>query len=173
MRTRVFQIGAMLSGHLGLLFDRVGALYYRVKSALIWSNIYQAKPDLNQLLQDPLVNAELRQAWYESRPHAPEVGRGNPGSRKHEQGGFIYWNRRTNRLEIQRVSAGRRDGLADLPPVPPPGREMVGSFHTHPNTLAEGYGSDPSPADRNFTRNLSKVPEIIETHDGRKTIPYP
>jgi len=52
-------------------------------------------------------------------------------------------------------------------------RELVGGFHTHPNTAAEGYAADPSLADRAFTRTVSQVPEIIETHEGRKTITYP
>jgi hypothetical protein len=63
--------------------------------------------------------------------------------------------------------------LSGTPSPDTPQRELVGSFHTHPNTQAEGYIADPSPSDRAFVRMTSHVPEIIETHEGRKTIAYP
>lgn len=165
-------LGKRLRASVMLGMDKLRALYYRTKSAAVRSAVYRTRPTLKNLLGDPLVNAELWQAWYESNPHALEVPRGQGGSLKREQGGFIYWNHLTGRLEIDRLPPGSRDGLAGLP-AGAPGRELVGGFHTHPNTTAEGYGPDPSPADRHFTRSVSRVPELIETHAGRKTIEFP
>jgi hypothetical protein len=71
------------------------------------------------------------------------------------------------------MPAGSRDSLPGSPPPSAPDEELVAGFHTHPNTIAEGYAADPGPLDRHFTRNVSRVPEIIETHDGRKIVPYP
>lgn len=133
---------------------------------------YVTKPTLDELLKDPFVDAELKKAWTESNPNAPEVKQGDPGSTKHEQGGGIYWNKKTGELKTQRVAAGTRDGNAGAP-AGSGDWEKVAEFHTHPNTSGEGYTADPSPADRKYVKNTSKVPEIIETHDGRKTIPYP
>jgi hypothetical protein len=134
---------------------------------------YTSRPTLDDLLRDVDVDIALKQAWQASNPNAPHVSRGQPGSLKQEQGGFIYWNKSTGALEIERLPAGSRDGLSGMPSSDTPQRELVGSFHTHPNTEAEGYVADPSPTDRAFVRTISHVPEIIETHEGRKTIPYP
>lgn len=134
---------------------------------------YPNKPTLADLLSDPTVDSELKKAWRESNPNAPDVPKGQPGSTKMEQGGGIYWNKNTGELKIQRTSAGTRDGTSGAPASIGPDWEKVGEFHTHPNKGSEGYSADPSPADRNYVKNNSKVPEIIETHEGRKTIPYP
>lgn len=164
---------AALSGILGLLSDKVAGVFYSIKSELVSSNQYKTKPNLSDLLSDPKVDAELREAWYESNPHAAEVPSGQAGSKKKEQGGFIYWNKKSGHLEVERFPAGKRDGITSIPPVRNTAdRELVGAFHSHPNKSSEGYSSSPSPADRAFTKQ-SKVPHIIESHDGRKTIPYP
>lgn len=137
------------------------------------SKKYPSKPTLDDLLKDPLVDAELKKAWQESNPNAPDVPKDQPGSTKKEQGGGIYWNKKTGELKIQRTPAGTRDGTSGAPASIGSDWEKVGEFHTHPNKASEGYTADPSPADRNYVKNTSKVPEIIETHEGRKTIPYP
>ncbi len=155
-------------------WDKIREWFFRLRARLTASRRYAARPGLSELLDDPRVHAELRLAWYASNPNAPDVRIGQPGSPKREHGGFIYWDPRSGRLIVQRVKAGSRDGLP--PGLPPPASadlELVGSFHTHPNTVSEGYVSDPSPADRTFTRDVSRVPEIVETHEGRKSIPYP
>ncbi|MEE4378435.1 MAG: hypothetical protein V2J55_13140 [Candidatus Competibacteraceae bacterium] len=137
------------------------------------SKKYKTKPTLDDLLKDPLVDAELQKAWKESNPNAPEVKKGQPGSKKKEQGGGIFWNKTSGELTVVRTPAGTRDGTSGAPASIGGDWEKVGEFHTHPNTSAEGYSADPSPADRNYVKNGSKVPEIIETHEGRKSIPYP
>jgi hypothetical protein len=119
---------------------------------------------------DAYVRAELRRAWFESLPHAPAVPKGHSGSQKREQGGFIYWASEAKRLRIERLPPGSRDELPGVPLAAQAGLLLVASFHTHPNTVAEGYAPDPSPADRYYAKHISKVPELIETHDGRKVI---
>lgn len=93
---------------------------------------YAHPPTLDDLLRDAEVDAALKQAWHESNPHASGVTRGLPGSLKQEQGGFIYWNRTTGELEIERLPPGSRDGLQGTPAANTAERELVGSFHTHP-----------------------------------------
>lgn len=137
---------------------------------------YKARPTLDDMLKDPTVDAALKKAWQESNSDAKDVPLGQPGSTKQEQGGWIVWNKETGHVEIIRVPAGTRDGLGTMLSTRPPDndkQEVIGWFHTHPNTSAEGYVSDPSPGDRGFQNGYAKVPGIIETHDGRKTIPYP
>ena len=134
------------------------------------------KPTLAQVMADPYVDSELKRAWSDSKPDAPNVRRGQPGSTKQEQGGWIIWNKSTGKLEIVRVGAGTRDGLGTIVgtrPADNKDQEVVAWFHTHPNKASEGYGSGPSPGDIGWQNREAKVPGIIETHDGRKTIPYP
>jgi RHS repeat-associated protein len=129
-----------------------------------------AAPTFQQLLNNPQVNEALRRAWEDSNPNAPPVLAGRPGSLKREQGGWILWNGVTRQIVIVRVPAGRRDGLPEIGSSPAGAGEItLAWFHTHPNTRAEGYSADASPADIAFTRSVG-VPGIIETHEGRKTI---
>ena len=159
-----------------MLRDKIRALYLQIWSAVLRSRRYEAKPTPAQMLNDPLIDAALRRAWYESCPHAPEVPRGEPGSRKLEQGGWIVWNKRTGRLRVLRVLPGIRDGLATILGTRPPDidhEEVVAWFHTHPNTMTEGYSPEPSPSDIAFARQTARAPGLVETHDGRRIIPYP
>ena len=99
---------------------------------------YKTKPTLDELLADPEVDAELKKAWKESNPDAPDVPQGTPGSLKQEQGGGIYWNKKTGELEIQRTPPGNRDGTSGAPASIGPDYEKVAEFHTHPNKASEG-----------------------------------
>jgi hypothetical protein len=137
---------------------------------------YKTKPTLPEVLSDPYMDKELKKAWNDSNPNALEVPQGQPGSTKHEQGGWIVWKKRTGRLEVIRVPEGDRDGLGPIVgtrPADNADQEVIAWFHTHPNTTAEGYGHDPSPSDIGWQNAEAKVPGIIETHEGKKTIPYP
>lgn len=137
---------------------------------------YNHAPTLAEINNDPSVSAALQKAWTESNPNAPEVPRGKPGSIKVEQGGWIIWNKRTMQLEVQRVGSGTRDSLGPIVGTRPPDnadQQVVGWFHTHPNTDREDYVSDPSPGDMGWQNHEAKVPGIIKTHDCRKSIPYP
>ncbi|MDH6243210.1 hypothetical protein M2432_000839 [Mycobacterium sp. OTB74] len=115
-------------------------------------------------------------AWNESNPNAREVHRGQPGSTKHEQGGWILVDPTTGKRSVKRVPRGSRDGLGPIVgtrPTDSATQRVVAWFHTHPNTDAEGYGSGPSPADIAWQNAEAKVPGIILTHDGTKFIPFP
>src|SRR5207237_645242 len=136
---------------------------------LFRSHVYRTKPNLNALVSDPLVRAELRRAWYESNPGAPEVRYDASGSIKREQGGWIVRRKQTGRLSVLRVPAGGRDVLRTIlgtRPTDDAAQEVVGWFHTHPNTLNEGYSSEPGFGDIRFTHAEAKAPGIVETHDG-------
>jgi len=137
---------------------------------------YATPPTLADITSDPYVDAELKRAFEDSNPNAPDVPNGSPGSQKHEQGGWVVWNKNTGELEVVRVPPGDRDGLGTIVgtrPADNADQQTVGWFHTHPNKASEGYGSGPSPGDTGFQNGEAKVPGIIETHDGQKTIPYP
>jgi type VI secretion system secreted protein VgrG len=141
-----------------------------------FSRFYKTAPTAAQLVTDPRVDHDLKQAWTDSRPNAAEVPRGTPGSVKQEQGGWIVWDKKTGHVSTTRVPAGTRDGLGTIAgtrPADNADQQVVGWFHTHPNTGAEGYGSGPSPADVGWQKAYGKAPGIIETHDGRQVIPYP
>jgi hypothetical protein len=160
---------------LPVALDKFKALFHRARASLLRSRRYAAKPTPTDLLDDPLVSAALRQASYESNPHALEVSWGQQGSRKREQGGWIVWNKRTGRLRVVRVAPGERDGLASIVGTRPQNtaeQEVVAWFHTHPNTITEGYSPEPSPSDLFFTRETAKAPGLVETHEGRKIIVY-
>ena len=140
------------------------------------SRVYKKQPTLADITSDPLVDFELKKAWNESNPNAPQVPNGTAGSTKQEQGGWIVWNKKTGKLEVQRVPAGTRDGLGTIVgtrPADTADQQVVSWFHTHPNVAAEGYTSGPSPGDTAWQAAEAKVPGVIETHDGRKTIPHP
>src|SRR5712692_4002263 len=56
---------------------------------------YKTKPSVDDILKDPHVDSELKKAWKESNPNAPEIPAGQPGSTKKEQGGWIIWNKKS------------------------------------------------------------------------------
>jgi hypothetical protein len=95
----------------------------------------------------------------------PEVKRGmiqakndsNFGSaEKHEEGGLILKDKNGN-LSTQAWPAGETDRL--IPPSHPDGgvgdKEIVGSYHTHPN-IGSDYRQEPSQADINWVVNNPK-----------------
>ncbi len=74
------------------------------------------------------------------------------------------------------MPAGSRDGLATMAGTRPPEsdkQQVVGWFRTSPNTPAEGYGGGRSPADVGWQNAHGKCAGIVETQQGRQTIPYP
>lgn len=90
--------------------------------------------------------------------------------------GGLFGIIKTERVEIESVPGGTRNGLATISGTRPEDtsdRQVVGWFHTHPNKNSEGYRTGPSIGDLRFTHVEARVPGIIETHDGRITIPYP
>lgn len=142
---------------------------------LIARAVYKTQPTFPDILGGSDVDGALKKAWTDSKPEAPSVPPGDPPSLKQEQGGWIVWNKESGAVRVIRVAAGTRDGLATIMGTRPAenGDKVVAWFHTHPNKAEEGYSSEPSGGDLGFTTGTAKVPGIIETHDGRKTIPYP
>ena len=128
-------------------------------------------PLLQMALKDSGVSSSLSQAWQDSNPDAPSVLRGHSGSLKLEQGGWIVGS--LGKFKVIRVAAGTRDSLATIQGTRPSG-VVVGWFHTHPNTVAEGYApTSPSAGDIGFTRQEAKVPGVVIHHNGMFLIPYP
>ena len=124
-------------------------------------------PPIGSIAADPTVSAEIERAWNESNPNAPDVPRGSPGSLKHEQGGWIIWNCKTNAYRVERwPQSAERAGINPSPrPAVNPPECLVGHFHTHPNKTVEGYVDGPSPADQAATTNL-KLPGVVRSHGG-------
>jgi hypothetical protein len=91
-------------------------------------------------------------------PNAPAVQRGQLGSIKQEQGGWIvkndnpWWKFWADNYSIERFPAGTRDSIN--PTVRPV--NAVGVFHGHSNTRVEGYSPDPSQADISRTQNTAR-----------------
>ncbi len=123
--------------------------------------------------KDPKVAGDMNQAWNESNPNAPDVPRGQPGSLKQEQGGWVTKGWLSGDYDTIRVPSGTRDSL-NLGAKPVGlfcGCSTVGWFHTHPNTIMEGYSPYPSPQDVSATRSL-RIPGVIKTHVGDQYL-YP
>jgi hypothetical protein len=127
-------------------------------------------------MKDPEVQQGLNQAWNDSDPNAPSVPYGQPGSLKHEQGGWIIkwlWSD----YDMIRVGPGTRDSLPTINGTRPTCIflcSVEGWFHTHPNWNSEGYdGYKASPGDIGFTQSEAQVPGVIMTHQKPVYIPYP
>lgn len=89
---------------------------------------------------------------------ASDVG----GNQPTEQGGFILHDRTTGELLVERVPAGGRDSIR-FPLCPEGtrhGQEILGTFHTHPNTGA-GWVQEPSPQDIKLSK---RYPETMGPH---------
>jgi len=118
-------------------------------------------PTADQLAKNPKVIGALKEA----------LKRGL--ERRLEHGGWIYWNRLTNRLftiiKQPTVDPLNVSGEADRwdrvflghPPTPPAGTEIVGSFHVH----LEAIG--PSGDFDNWAADQFKTPGIHMTSAGR------
>jgi proteasome lid subunit RPN8/RPN11 len=98
----------------------------------------------SQLLNNPLVRSALKQAWRESNPGSAEC---------HEEGGFILRDTKGN-LSIMRWARGTQNTIT----LPLHSRckigekDIVASFHTHPNTGGT-FLQEPSETDRRAVRD--------------------
>jgi hypothetical protein len=117
-------------------------------------------PTALELLNDPVVQQALDQAWIDSQSHDP--------SQRHEEGGWIYMDTTTGQLTIQRVPSGERAELDIGDPPLVAGSIVVGIFHTHPNPTAEGWDPGPSDADKAVHAQLG-LPGLIRADDGIHT----
>jgi RHS repeat-associated protein len=128
-------------------------------------------PTIPHIESDPTVLAAFDAAWTASNPYSPPVPRGQGGSAKVEQGGWIIWNNKTCKYRIiTRPPVPDREHIDLMPrPVTKAPEIVVATYHTHPNTPAEGYPSaGASGRDKIFTDTISLVPAIMITHEGLK-----
>lgn len=96
-----------------------------------------------EVLNDRTIRTALSQAWQDSGPGV----RGG-----HEEGGFILRDN-SGQLLVERWGKGEQDTII-LPPhrnCRVGGRDIVASFHTHPNTGSD-YLQEPSETDRRAVR---------------------
>ncbi len=97
-----------------------------------------------EILNNPLVCAELKQAWEDSKP-------GVTGG--HEEGGFILKDSAGN-FSVVRWSVGNQNSI--ILPAHPKCKigkgAIVASFHTHPNTGGD-YLQEPSETDKCAVRD--------------------
>ncbi len=154
--------GAWLSAIIGGSVGAAGAHHFssaadglEPSSALPTAAASENRPELEAIANDPRIRPEIDKAWAESNPYGS-------GTAKQERGFWILRDSDTQALTVQQFpSNGTRDSLM---PGPMPDRS-VSFFHTHPNTSAEGYLQEPSPADVRFA-NSRGIPGIIRSHDG-------
>lgn len=106
---------------------------------------------------DDGVMQHFNDLWRQSSPHAMNVPSMSSGkllpmatiqSRKHEYGCWVIRNTGTSALRWHDWPVGRRDESTPPNANIGPNEEVIGEFHTHPNTGEEGYDKGPSQADR-------------------------
>lgn len=97
-----------------------------------------------RLLRDPTVRLAFRRAWEDSQPGTTEA---------HEEGGFIVRDSAGN-LTMVRWSRGEQNSILMRPhPNCKIGnKDIVATFHTHPNTGAD-YQQEPSETDKRAVRD--------------------
>jgi hypothetical protein len=96
------------------------------------------------ILTHAVVLAELKWAWHDSHP-------GIRGG--HEEGGFILQDAAGN-ISVDRWPKGAQDTII-VPPRPNckiGGKDILASFHTHPNTGSD-YLQEPSETDKRAVRD--------------------
>ena len=82
-------------------------------------------PTVTDLLNHLAVQQMLEQAWTDSMP--------SDALKRHEEGGWIYFDTTTGAITHRRAPAGAESFL-DLSNAPIlPGSTVVATFHTHPN----------------------------------------
>jgi uncharacterized Zn-binding protein involved in type VI secretion len=114
-------------------------------------------PSAPELQNNPVVQTAMGQAWQDSQA-------GDPVAR-HEEGGWIYMDPNTGRINVVRAPVGAQASVnLDNPPTVP-GSVVVGVFHTHPNPTSEGWDPGPSPADQRIDAR-DGIPDLIRADDG-------
>jgi RHS repeat-associated protein len=154
----------------------VSALQAQVMKA----NTYKGDPGSNwnvdllyygsNFIKINVSNAELKQLWNKSNPNASD------GSKKKEQAAYIVLNveNATIDLHINDETKNSRASSANDPAYKK-GKNLtlarkgmkiiIGQFHTHPNTTAEGYSTEPHNRYQNVSKAL-KAPVYTLEHGG-------
>ena len=117
-------------------------------------------PTATDLLNHPIVQRALEQAWTDSLSHDAVL--------RHEEGGWIYMNLTTGEISIRRAPAGLQAALDLSSPPGVPGCVVVGKLHTHPNPTSDGWDPGPSAVDRVVDARHG-VPDLIRADDGVHT----
>jgi len=91
------------------------------------------RPDLVAIASNPTVHTGIDNAWAASNPNTP-------GTKK-ENGCWIIKDDTTGTFSVQvfPMAGARRDQMRPGAPPVIAGKTTVAFFHTHPNTVAEGY----------------------------------
>jgi hypothetical protein len=119
-----------------------------------------APPTATELLNNPIVQEAIEQAWNDSQPADP--------NQRHEEGGWIFFDTSTWQISVRRQLAGQQATIdLDSPPMVP-GSVVVGKFHTHPNPTSEGWDPGPNREDQ-IIDDLHGVPDLIRADDGMHT----
>jgi len=117
-------------------------------------------PTADELLQLPIVEAALDQAWSDSLPHDP--------ANRHEEVGWIYMDVSSGGILIERAAAGTRRRLQLKHPKLHLMHVVVAKFHTHPDPSDERW--DPGPSEEDIRRdNFHGVPDLIMSDSGMFT----
>ena len=124
-----------------------------------------SKSSLEAIANDPTISGEIDAAWEDSNPNTP--------GEKVERGFWILRNDDTGQYSVQHfpTSNATRHSLTPGPTPDVPGHSVEAFFHTHPNTVEEGYTSEPSQADISFGEAIG-VPGIVRSHDGMHYFGY-
>ena len=121
-------------------------------------------PTGEQVAADPTGQAAREAAWQRS-----DVG---SYDRRHEEGGWIVWNRRTGEYRVVNVPPGTRAALGTIgvPPSVGADEQVVAWFHTHPNPSptderGNGWSQDPSSGDIGVA-DYYNLPGILRNYNG-------
>ena len=121
------------------------------------TNLPTRPPTAAELLNDPAVQQALAQAWIDSQPNDP--------AQRHEEGGWIYMDTGNGHLSVRRAQQGAGAAVDLTNPPAIGGSVVVGKFHTHPNSTADGWNPGPSRIDR-LVDARHGVPDLIRADDG-------
>lgn len=90
-------------------------------------------PSATELMTDPIVQKAIEKAWVDSLPGDP--------ARRHEEGGWIYFDTTTGQISVRRQKPGQQAGI-DLSSPPTVSGSVVGRKVSHsPKPVCRGLGS--------------------------------
>lgn len=139
---------------------------------------YGRKPEPSdpEWTRDPKLLSQTEKAWEDSKPYAAPVQRGLAGSTKRENGGWIVKYPGQSGYDLARSPPGSRDRMSVESTIKPSEFEcgciVKGFYHSHPNTVGEGYVPGANVFDYIYQIQQG-VPGLIRSHDGYEYIPIP